>query len=74
MAARGLDIPQVDWIVQFDPPDCPKVLINFFRYSSIQLGHRLKNEGVHYVLYVLFSTLVNMTYFHVRTIYSQSHK
>ena len=25
MAARGLDIPQVDWIIQYDPPDDPKV-------------------------------------------------
>jgi ATP-dependent RNA helicase DDX18/HAS1 len=21
VAARGLDIPQIDWIVQYDPPD-----------------------------------------------------
>ena len=25
VAARGLDIPAVDWIVQYDPPDDPKV-------------------------------------------------
>lgn len=25
VAARGLDIPSVDWIVQYDPPDEPKV-------------------------------------------------
>ena len=27
VAARGLDIPAVDWIVQYDPPDDPKVRI-----------------------------------------------
>ena len=27
VAARGLDIPEVDWIVQFDPPDDPKVAL-----------------------------------------------
>lgn len=26
VAARGLDIPSVDWIVQYDPPDDPKVI------------------------------------------------
>ncbi|XP_075146036.1 putative ATP-dependent RNA helicase pitchoune [Haematobia irritans] len=28
VAARGLDIPQVDWIVQYDPPDDPKEYIH----------------------------------------------
>ncbi|KAJ7647602.1 P-loop containing nucleoside triphosphate hydrolase protein [Roridomyces roridus] len=28
VAARGLDIPQVDWIVQFDPPDDPRDYIH----------------------------------------------
>ncbi|MCP9260852.1 ATP-dependent RNA helicase has1 [Dirofilaria immitis] len=28
VAARGLDIPQVDWIVQYDPPDEPREYIH----------------------------------------------
>merc|ERR1719327_1975650 len=28
VAARGLDIPKVDWIVQYDPPDEPKEYIH----------------------------------------------
>ena len=42
VAARGLDIPDVDWIVQFDPPDDPREYIhrsvvhkNFLLFSSI---------------------------------------
>ncbi|CAG2171665.1 unnamed protein product, partial [Oppiella nova] len=30
VAARGLDIPQVDWIVQYDPPDDPKVFMKIY--------------------------------------------
>lgn len=28
VAARGLDIPKVDWIVQYDPPDEPREYIH----------------------------------------------
>ena len=28
VAARGLDIPHVDWIVQYDPPDDPRDYIH----------------------------------------------
>ena len=28
VAARGLDIPNVDWVVQYDPPDDPKEYIH----------------------------------------------
>lgn len=28
VAARGLDIPEVDWIIQFDPPDDPRECIH----------------------------------------------
>ncbi|KAJ7407754.1 ATP-dependent RNA helicase DDX18 [Willisornis vidua] len=33
VAARGLDIPEVDWIVQYDPPDDPKVPLSEFEFS-----------------------------------------
>ena len=35
VAARGLDIPEVDWIVQFDPPDDPKVSNTAFKHSHL---------------------------------------
>ena len=38
VAARGLDIPEVDWIVQYDPTDDPKVNLNEYQallYSRI---------------------------------------
>ncbi|XP_023617746.1 ATP-dependent RNA helicase DDX18 isoform X3 [Myotis lucifugus] len=44
VAARGLDIPEVDWIVQYDPPDDPKLekLIekNYFLHKSAQEAYK----------------------------------
>ena len=53
VAARGLDIPEVDWIVQYDPPDDPKVVLSsmacfyarnllFVRNTFIELAVQLE--------------------------------
>ena len=37
-AARGLDIPAVDWIVQYDPTDDPNEYIH-------RVGHAARSQG-----------------------------
>ncbi|GIY94096.1 ATP-dependent RNA helicase DDX18 [Caerostris extrusa] len=47
VAARGLDIPQVDWIVQYDPPDEPKEYIH--RVGRTARG---ENQNGHALLFL----------------------
>jgi ATP-dependent RNA helicase DDX18/HAS1 len=38
VAARGLDIPAVDWILQYDPPDDPKEYIHRWGGLGVSQG------------------------------------
>ncbi|GKY94682.1 ATP-dependent RNA helicase [Mayamaea pseudoterrestris] len=46
VAARGLDIPKVDWIIQFDPPDDPK--------EYMYVKERIFNTYMHAYLWLTF--------------------
>lgn len=57
VAARGLDIPAVDWIVQYDPPDEPKEYIH-------RVGRTARGEGGkgHALLFLLPEELQFLRY------------
>eukprot|EP00126_Sphaerothecum_destruens_P007866 Sdes_comp20018_c0_seq2m12727 len=48
VAARGLDIPAVDWIVQYDPPDDPKEYIH--RVGRTARGTEGKGKALLFLL------------------------
>ncbi|KAI9293133.1 DEAD-domain-containing protein [Neoconidiobolus thromboides FSU 785] len=48
VAARGLDIPEVDWIIQFDPPDDPKDYIH--RVGRTARGKGKKGKSLLFLL------------------------
>ncbi|KAA8498279.1 ATP-dependent RNA helicase HAS1 [Porphyridium purpureum] len=57
VAARGLDIPSVDWIIQFDPPDEPKEYIH--RVGRTARG---TNSTGHALLFLLPSEVAFLKY------------
>lgn len=48
VAARGLDIPEVDWIIQFDPPDDPRDYIH--RVGRTARGNAGKGKSLMFLI------------------------
>lgn len=73
VAARGLDIPEVDWIVQYDPTDDPKEYIHRVgracRGDKTEKGHALlflRPQEVGFLLY-LKKSKVPLSEFQIKT-------
>lgn len=67
VAARGLDIPEVDWIVQYDPPDDPKVsgILGFLRMALREGAHLLSRFPEKYCFaHSKVSSLVSLVLVH----------
>lgn len=64
VAARGLDIPDVSWIVQFDPPQDPDVFVHRVGRTARmgRTGHALTLLLPHELPYVDFLRIRKVLY------------
>ncbi|CAH9128180.1 unnamed protein product [Cuscuta epithymum] len=56
VAARGLDIPAVDWIIQYDPPDEPKNLW----FTAILTDFSLLCTTLHHTIPTILNSVPNL--------------
>eukprot|EP01039_Chlorochromonas_danica_P010915 gene10916-12131_t len=70
VAARGLDIPAVDWIVQFDPPDDPKEYI----HRVGRTGRGVSEKRGRALLFLLPSELAFLHYLRAAKVLLQEYE
>ena len=65
VAARGLDIPEVDWIIQYDPPDEPKVCDNVLHSWEVTGLNSCdwEKRGVHVCVYTCVIMVLKLQYY-----------